>query len=109
MPCSDFNSTSGTVSFSNGQASRTVTVSTIEDLFDEPHLASSGFFRTEEHPTEGPLRVTRHPLDFSGVVEQPSRPAPHMGEHNRDILTEAGLTAEEITGLEASGVLGRVE
>ena len=76
---------------------------------DEPHLASSGFFRTEEHPTEGPLRVTRHPLDFSGVVEQPSRPAPHMGEHNRDILTEAGLTAEEITGLEASGVLGRVE
>jgi crotonobetainyl-CoA:carnitine CoA-transferase CaiB-like acyl-CoA transferase len=88
-------------------------INQLEELFDDPHLASSGFFRTEEHPTEGPLRVTRHPLDFtgavSGVAEQPSRPAPHMGEHNRDILTEAGLSVEEITGLETSGVLGKAE
>ena len=81
-------------------------INTLEDLFEEPHLVSSGFFRTEEHPTEGPLRVTRHPLDFSGVTEQPSRPAPRLGEHNRDILTEAGLSAAEIAELEAAGVLG---
>ena len=66
----------------------------------EPHLASSGFFRTEDHPTEGKLRVTRHPVDFAGVGEQASRPAPRLGEHNREILTEAGLSAEEIAALE---------
>ncbi len=81
-------------------------INTLEDLFDEPHLASSGFFRTEDHPTEGPLRVTRHPLDFTGVGEQASRPAPRMGEHCREILSEAGLSAAEITELEATGVLG---
>ena len=92
-------------------------INQLEDLFDEPHLASSGFFRTEQHPTEGPLRVTRHPLDFtggvsggvSGVDEQASRPAPRMGEHSRDILTEAGLSEAEIDQLETAGVLGRVE
>jgi len=81
-------------------------INQLEDLFDEPHLASSGFFRTEDHPTEGPLRVTRHPLDFTGIDEQASRPAPRLGEHNRAILTEAGLSAAEIAELEAAGVLG---
>ncbi|MCH7816496.1 MAG: CoA transferase, partial [Proteobacteria bacterium] len=48
----------------------------------------------------------RHPLDFTGIDEQASRPAPRLGEHNRDILTEAGLSAAEIEALEAAGVLG---
>ena len=85
---------------------RIILINQLEDLFDEPHLASSGFFRTEQHPTEGPLRVTRHPLDFTGIDEQTSRPAPRMGEHNRDILSEAGLSAVEIVELETAGVLG---
>ncbi len=84
-------------------------INSLEDLFDEPHLASSGFFRTEEHPTEGPLRVTRHPLDFTGVDEQASRPAPRLGEHGREILTEAGLSAAEIAKLQAAGALGGAE
>jgi crotonobetainyl-CoA:carnitine CoA-transferase CaiB-like acyl-CoA transferase len=84
-------------------------INTLEDLFEEPHLASSGFFRTEEHPTEGRLRVTRHPLDFAHVNEQASRPAPRMGEHNREILTEAGLSAAEIAELQAAGALGGTE
>jgi crotonobetainyl-CoA:carnitine CoA-transferase CaiB-like acyl-CoA transferase len=49
--------------------------------------------------------VTRHPLDFTGVDEQASRPAPRLGEHGREILTEAGLAAAEIEALEAAGVL----
>jgi formyl-CoA transferase len=84
-------------------------INQLEDLFDDPHLTSSGFFHTEEHPTEGPLRFTRHPLDFNGVDEQASRPAPQMGQHNRDILAEAGLSAAEIDALEVAGVLGRIE
>jgi crotonobetainyl-CoA:carnitine CoA-transferase CaiB-like acyl-CoA transferase len=88
-------------------------INQLEDLFDEPHFTSSGFFRTEEHPSEGPLRFTRHPLDFasgvSGVGEQDSRPAPRMGQHSRDILAEAGLSELEISGLTTAGVLGRVE
>jgi crotonobetainyl-CoA:carnitine CoA-transferase CaiB-like acyl-CoA transferase len=87
-------------------------INQLEDLFDDPHLVSSGFFRTETHPSEGPLRFTRHPLDFasgsSGVDEQPGRPAPRMGQHNHEILTEAGLSATEINMLEQTGALGRM-
>lgn len=82
-------------------------INQLEDLFDDPHLVSSGFFRAEVHPSEGPLRVTRHPLDFDGMDEAASRPAPRIGQHNRDILAEAGLSGAEIDRLEASGALGK--
>ncbi len=75
-------------------------INRLEDLFDEPHLNASGFFQIEEHPTEGPLRVTRHPLAFAGVDAQASRPAPANGQHNREILAEAGLSEAEIAALE---------
>jgi crotonobetainyl-CoA:carnitine CoA-transferase CaiB-like acyl-CoA transferase len=88
-------------------------INQLEDLFDDPHLASSGFFRTEDHPSEGPLRFTRHPLDFAiannEITAQSDRPAPRIGQHSRDILAEAGLTVSEISNLEATGALGAPE
>jgi len=80
-------------------------INTLDDLFDEPHLTSGGFFRSEPHPTEGPLRVARHPLDFAGIEQQPDRPAPLIGENSREVLTEAGLTEAEIDALVDAGVL----
>jgi crotonobetainyl-CoA:carnitine CoA-transferase CaiB-like acyl-CoA transferase len=35
------------------------------------------------------------------------RHAPLLGEHNRELLTELGLTDAEIDELEAEGVIGR--
>jgi crotonobetainyl-CoA:carnitine CoA-transferase CaiB-like acyl-CoA transferase len=81
-------------------------INQLEDLFDEPHFVSSGFFQAQEHPTEGPLRVARHPLDFTGVEEQPGRPAPRMGEHSNEILAEAGFSTEEIADLRSTGSVG---
>jgi crotonobetainyl-CoA:carnitine CoA-transferase CaiB-like acyl-CoA transferase len=80
-------------------------INTLDDLFDEPQLTSGGFFRTEQHPTEGKLKVTRHPIDFSSVSESATRPAPRLGEHGREVLTEAGLSDAEIEALAASGAL----
>jgi crotonobetainyl-CoA:carnitine CoA-transferase CaiB-like acyl-CoA transferase len=79
-------------------------VNTLETLFEDPHLKESGFFVGMQHPTEGRLRVTRHPIDY-GMAE-PDRPAPANGEHTREILLEAGLSDEEIDVLAASGAVG---
>ena len=79
-------------------------VNTLDSLFDDPHLTASGFFVQQEHPTEGRLRTTRHPLDFGPAT--PDRPAPANGEHTREILAEAGLTEDEIDRLAASGAIG---
>ena len=79
-------------------------VNTLETLFEDPHLAGSGFFVAEDHPTEGRLHVTRHPVDFGPA--EPDRPAPANGQHTREILAEAGLTEAEIDALAAAGSAG---
>lgn len=79
-------------------------VNTLETLFDDPHLAGSGFFTAHDHPTEGPMRITRSPLDFGPA--EPDRPAPGLGIDTREILAEAGLGEAEIAALTASGAAG---
>jgi crotonobetainyl-CoA:carnitine CoA-transferase CaiB-like acyl-CoA transferase len=34
------------------------------------------------------------------------KPAPLLGQHNRELLSELGLTDAEIADLEANGVIG---
>jgi crotonobetainyl-CoA:carnitine CoA-transferase CaiB-like acyl-CoA transferase len=79
-------------------------VNTLETLFQDPHLGGSGFFVEMDHPTEGRLRVTRHPIDFGEA--RPDRPAPANGEHTREVLHEAGLDDAEIDRLAATGAAG---
>jgi crotonobetainyl-CoA:carnitine CoA-transferase CaiB-like acyl-CoA transferase len=75
----------------------------IDDLLIDPHLEDVGFFRTEEHPSEGRIRRTRLANIFSGGARADESHAPRTGEHTRDILRETGYTATEIDALLASG------
>jgi crotonobetainyl-CoA:carnitine CoA-transferase CaiB-like acyl-CoA transferase len=61
-------------------------VNTMEDLMTDPHLRASGFFEEMEHPTEGKLRVARHPVRYSKTPASLRRLAPNLGEHNPDFL-----------------------
>jgi crotonobetainyl-CoA:carnitine CoA-transferase CaiB-like acyl-CoA transferase len=76
-----------------------------DDLFDDPHLAATGFFGVMEHPTEGTLRTLGIPVGFSDTPGSIRRPAPRLGEHSRELLAEAGLDAEALDGLIASGAV----
>jgi len=75
----------------------------IDDLLTDPHLEDVGFFKTEEHPSEGRLRRTKLANTFSGGARQDESHAPRTGEHTRAILAEAGYTDAEIDALLASG------
>jgi crotonobetainyl-CoA:carnitine CoA-transferase CaiB-like acyl-CoA transferase len=61
-------------------------VNAIEDLFTDPHLTSVKFFETTEHPTEGPLKTARFPVQFSASPVNIRRLAPNLGEHNAEVL-----------------------
>ena len=61
-------------------------VNRLEDLLTDPHLAAVGAFETIDHPTEGPLRVTRFPVTFSRSPASVRRLAPNLGEHTADFL-----------------------
>ena len=52
---------------------------------------------------EGRLRMTRFPYTFSETPADVRRLQPRLGEHNAEVLREAGLTPAEIDALLASG------
>jgi crotonobetainyl-CoA:carnitine CoA-transferase CaiB-like acyl-CoA transferase len=77
----------------------TNTVNTLDGLIDDPHLKAVGFWQQLDHPTEGKLRMTRFPVNFSGTPAENSRHQPVMGEHTIEILKEAGYSDSEIQSL----------
>ena len=80
-------------------------VTALEDLPDDPHIKAVGLFETAEHPTEGTYRVLRRPVSFSNAPFKITRHAPQLGEHTTEILSEAGLSPEEIRKIEEINVV----
>ena len=76
----------------------------IESLLEDPHLTSTGFFRTLEHPTEGRIRALAPLGRWSASPTQIRLFAPRLGEHSIELLREAGFTGEEVTALLRAGV-----
>ena len=74
-----------------------------------PQLAFRRFFEDVGHPVNDAVPHSTLPARFSGGPGRfHTRHAPLLGEHNRELLAELGLTAEEIDALEADGVIGCV-
>ena len=71
----------------------------LQDLLDDPQLASSNFFKYTTHPTEGEIVMPDLPVRFSKTKAEIRRLQPKLGEHSREILVEAGLDAASIDAL----------
>jgi crotonobetainyl-CoA:carnitine CoA-transferase CaiB-like acyl-CoA transferase len=63
-------------------------VRSLEDLLEDPHLGDVGFFREEEHPSEGPIRTMEIAVKFSRTPGSIRRLAPRLDEHREEILGE---------------------
>ena len=70
-------------------------------------LAARGFFEEVEHPVNARTPHSTVPFTSSrGPDRIHLRPAPLLGQHNNELLSELGLTDSEIAELEAKGVIG---
>jgi len=78
-------------------------MNSLADIVADPHLAAIGYFRTVEHPSEGRIRAMAVPSEWSESPPEYRRHAPRLGEHTREVLREAGYSAERIERLIASG------
>jgi crotonobetainyl-CoA:carnitine CoA-transferase CaiB-like acyl-CoA transferase len=72
-----------------------------------PQLSARGFYEPVEHPVVGCHPVPGLPFRFGGVERWLRRPAPTIGQHNREILGGlVGMSSSEIDALEAAEVIG---
>ena len=75
-------------------------------LLDHPQIVASESIVEIDHPVAGRLRQARHAARFGATPAGFHRPAPDLGEHTREILTDIGLSPEEIVELRAAGIVG---
>ncbi|MBV1798584.1 CaiB/BaiF CoA-transferase family protein [Siccirubricoccus sp. G192] len=81
-----------------------------EDLFSDPHLlAGGGLIQTAISALGGGALVglPALPVEFGEARSRPGllRQPPRMGEHNAEVLAEAGFPPSEIAGLAGAGVI----
>lgn len=76
-----------------------------EEMTDDPQANADGVFLELEHSVTGPQKVVGPIVTMSNAPTGSALPAPALGEHTREILLAAGLTAAEIDALSARGVV----
>jgi len=80
-------------------------IHTIDELPAHPHLQAVGLFQRAVHPSEGPMLAMRPPTKFGRTPASLRRPAPWLGEHNDEVLHEAGYDDAQIARLKAQRVV----
>lgn len=76
------------------------------DLLKDPQYKHRGFHRYLEHGEMGRVPYSGHQYRISGYDHGARKPAPLIGEHSFEILTESlGLSAEQVADLMANQVI----
>jgi crotonobetainyl-CoA:carnitine CoA-transferase CaiB-like acyl-CoA transferase len=78
-------------------------MNSLDDIVADPHLAAIGYLKSVEHPTEGRIKTLAVPSEWSESTPEYRRHAPRLGEHTREVLEEAGYSAERIDSMVKSG------
>jgi crotonobetainyl-CoA:carnitine CoA-transferase CaiB-like acyl-CoA transferase len=72
-----------------------------------PQLGARGFFEDVDHPVNAKTKHSTLPFTSSrGPDRVHVQPAPLLGQHNHEVLSELGLSDKDIDELESQGVIG---
>jgi crotonobetainyl-CoA:carnitine CoA-transferase CaiB-like acyl-CoA transferase len=78
----------------------------IEDILGNEHLAATGFFSRQQHPTEGTITSMAIATEWSHSQPDAPEPAPALGENTEAVLKEIGYSPENIRDLASRGAIG---
>ena len=73
-----------------------------DEVIHDPQIKAVQSLWEFEHPIAGAMRQARPPARFAETPAEIFRCSPELGEHTREVLGEAGYSADEITALRAS-------
>lgn len=77
----------------------------MEDALEDPQVVHNRSVVELEHPRFGSYKVPNNPIRFQHAATGPRGYAPGLGEHTEEILSEYGLTREQIQELRERGVI----
>lgn len=77
-----------------------------DQLVDDPHLNASHQFVDTPLPGRGTAKLPKMPVVSSAYEMGLRQPAPHLGQHTREVLGELGLTTDEIDALASRRIIG---
>jgi crotonobetainyl-CoA:carnitine CoA-transferase CaiB-like acyl-CoA transferase len=77
-----------------------------DQLVDDPHLNAAWQFIATPLPGRGLAKLPKLPIRSTAFEFGLRRPAPHLGEHTREVLEEFGLSKDEIDTLASRRIIG---
>src|SRR5213075_245511 len=81
-------------------------IKTVAEVLDgDPHVKAREMVVELEHPVIGKTKALGVPVKLSETPGGVTRPAPTLGQHTVQILTEVGYALEEIEALREAGVV----
>jgi crotonobetainyl-CoA:carnitine CoA-transferase CaiB-like acyl-CoA transferase len=80
-------------------------VNSIGQALSHPQVAARGMIVETTHAQAGATRSLGFPISLSETPARVTRPAPMLGEHTREVLSEAGYGDAEIDALIDEGVV----
>ena len=81
-------------------------IQSAEEVMKDPQFAHRDFFVDLEHPVMGELRMPGAPFEMGSTPWQSGGPAPSVGQHNHDVLTDVlGLNDEQLSRLRSEGII----
>jgi len=75
------------------------------DLLTDPQIAANALIVEFDHPHVGRMRQARPAARFDGTPAELRSPAPLLGEHTDAVLTELGVSSEQLAALRTAGAV----
>lgn len=75
------------------------------EAVDDPQVRHRGIVTSYKHATAGDVKVIGPVVQMSATPPAIDRPAPVVGQHTEEILSECGVAAEAIAELRAKGLI----
>jgi crotonobetainyl-CoA:carnitine CoA-transferase CaiB-like acyl-CoA transferase len=80
-------------------------VNTYAEALADPHALARDMIVDLVHPGAGPIKALGVPVKLSDTPGAVDRPAPLLGQHTSEVLTELGLNEAEQRSLKDLGVI----
>jgi crotonobetainyl-CoA:carnitine CoA-transferase CaiB-like acyl-CoA transferase len=77
-------------------------MSNLDEVSIDPQARAAGCFVVTPDRFGGAFEAPATPIRFPGLDIEPRGPAPALGEHTREVLTEAGLSPDKVDALTAA-------